>query len=129
MPIDSREVGMSSGSCSGGKVDSCSWSHGARNIAFPRVVWTVRMYFLRRSMKSWSGLELGGVSMIPRYRISLYTGTSMVTAFGFLRDFALGFAAGLKSSWSDGLSVVVVLLGDLWFCSDGGVVSVGRVSR
>jgi len=91
-----RDVGTASGDWRGGKADSCSWFHGARKIAVPRVDWTVRMYFLRRSMKSWSVLELGGDSMIPRYLISLYMGADAVTAFGFLRDLALAFGTGWK---------------------------------
>ena len=58
--------------------------------------------------------------MIPRYLISLYAVAGAVTAFGFLRDLALGLDVGSKSSCSDVLFVVVLL-----FCLDGELVSIG----
>jgi len=73
MPIDSRESGMSSGVLIGGNVISCSLSHGARNMFFPSVVCTVIKYFFSRAIKSSKGFSVGGTSMLPRYRISLYS--------------------------------------------------------
>ena len=57
----------------GGNVVSCSLSHGARNIFFPNVDCMVLKYFWRSAIKSWKGFSVGGTSMLPRYRISLYS--------------------------------------------------------
>ena len=91
--MDSRDSGTSEGSLRCGKVASCSTSQGPSQTPLPSKLWTVVRNFLSSTLNSSKGLSLGGVSMIPRYRIS-WRGTVLVFGAFFL----LGFAAGLSSS-------------------------------
>ena len=75
-------------------------------MCFPMVSWTVLTYVFKRATSAGKGLSLGGASMVPLYRISLYllNVSGLITWVGFVSE---GLAAGFRLSSSLVVWVVV----------------------
>ena len=75
-----------------------------KEYVFPSVVCTVIKFFFSRAIKSSKGFSVGGTSMLPRYRISLYlVGPRNFVGIGAglrVASLYVGVAAGFASSSS-----------------------------
>ena len=85
----------------GGNEVSCSASHDAMRISFPKVVWMILKYSLRALRKLPYGSSLGGMSMVPSYLMAVY----------FLDgDWSASGIAGLMLSMSESVVCVFFLV-------------------